>query len=57
MVCGWITHVHWDCRNHGGVMFMMRKGSACSYSRKIKLNTRSSMETELLAADMYMPEL
>ncbi len=36
---------------------MMGKGSACSYLRKIKLNTRSSTETELLAADMYMPEM
>ncbi len=36
---------------------MMGKGSASSYSRKIKLNTRSSTETELLAADMYMPEM
>jgi hypothetical protein len=50
-------NVHWDCKGHGGAMFTMGKGLAPSYSRKIKLNTRSSTETELLAADMYMPEM
>jgi hypothetical protein len=28
-----------------------------SYSRKVKLNTRSSTKTELYAADMFMPEM
>ena len=28
-----------------------------SYSRKVKLNTKSSTETELVGADMYMPEM
>jgi hypothetical protein len=50
-------NVHWDCKGHVGAMFTMGKGSTSSYSRKIKLNTRSSMETELLAADMYMLEM
>jgi hypothetical protein len=50
-------NVHWDCKGHGGVMFMIGRGSTFSYLRKIKLNTRSSMETELLAANMYMPEM
>jgi hypothetical protein len=50
--------VHWDCKGHNGAMFTKGKGSALSYySRKIKLNTRSSTETELLAADMYVPEM
>jgi hypothetical protein len=35
----------------------MVRGSTSSYLRKIKLNTRSSTETELLAADMYMLEM
>ena len=35
----------------------MRKGATLSYLRKIKLNTRSSTETELVASDMYMPEM
>jgi hypothetical protein len=38
-------------------MFTLRKGVTNSYSRKVKLNTRSSMETELVTADMYMPEM
>ncbi len=38
-------------------MFTMGKGSTSSYSRKIKLNTRSSTETELGAVGMYMPEM
>jgi hypothetical protein len=42
---------------HGRAMLMMRKGSTSSYSRKIKLNTRRSTEMELVAADMYMPEM
>ena len=33
------------------------KGATSSYSRKVKLNSRSSAETELLPADMYMPEM
>jgi len=33
------------------------KGAKASYSRKVKSNTRSSTETELLTADMYMLEM
>jgi hypothetical protein len=50
-------NVHWDCKGHGGAVFKMGKGATTSYSRKIKLNTRSSTETELYAADMFMPEM
>ncbi len=49
-------NTHWDCKGHGGVMFPMGKGATSSYLRKIKLNTRSSTETELVVSDMYMPE-
>ena len=45
-------NVHWDCKGHGGAMFTMGKGATLSYSRKLKLNTRSLTETELVAADM-----
>jgi hypothetical protein len=38
-------------------MFTLGKGATNSYSRKVKLNTRSLMETELVTADMYMPEM
>ena len=50
-------NVHWDCKGHGGAVFKLGKGATNSYSRKIKLNTRSSTETELYAADMFMPEM
>ena len=50
-------NVHWDCKGHGGAMFTMGKGAVSSYSRKVKLNTRSVTETELVVADMYMPEM
>jgi hypothetical protein len=38
-------------------MFTMEEGAVSSYSRKVKLNTRSSTEMELVVADMYMPEM
>jgi len=50
-------NVHWDCKGHGGVMFTMGKGAVSSYSRKVKLNTRSLTKMELVVADMYMPEM
>jgi len=45
-------NVHWDCKGHGGAVFSLGRGATSSYSRKVKLNTRSSTETELVAADM-----
>jgi hypothetical protein len=36
-------------------MFTLGKGATNSYLRKVKLNTRSSTEMELVTADMYMP--
>jgi len=50
-------NVHWDCKGHGGAVFKMGKGATTSYSRKVKMNTRSLTETELCAADMFMPEM
>ena len=38
-------------------MFSLGRGATSSYSRKLKLNTRSSTETELVTADMFMPEM
>jgi hypothetical protein len=49
-------NVHWDCKGHGGAVFTLGKGATSSYSRKLKLNIRSSTETELLTADMHMLE-
>ncbi len=50
-------NVHWDCQGHGGAMLTLGKGATNSYSRKVKLNTRSLRETELVTADRYMPEM
>jgi hypothetical protein len=38
-------------------MLTLGKGATNSYLRKVKLNTRSSTEMELVTADMYMPEM
>ncbi len=38
-------------------MLTLGKGATSSYLRKVKSNTRSSTETELLTVDMYMPEM
>ena len=48
-------NVHWDCKGHAGAMFTLGEGAVSSYSRKVKHNTRSSTETELVGANMYMP--
>ncbi len=50
-------NVHWDCKRHTGAMFTMGEGAVSSYLRKLKTNTRSSTDTELVGADMYMPEM
>ena len=46
-------NVHWDCKWHGGVMFMLGKGATSSYLQKIKLITQRSTKTDLATADMY----
>jgi hypothetical protein len=50
-------NVHWDCKVHGGAVLKLGKGATTSYSRKVKLNTRSSTEMELYMADMFMLEM
>ncbi len=35
----------------------MGQGATSSYSRKLKMNTRSLTETEIVTADMFMPEM
>jgi hypothetical protein len=52
-----LHNVHWDCKGHGGAMFTLGEGAISSYSRKLKLNTRSLTKTELVTADMYMPKM
>ena len=43
--------VHPDYKSHTGAVMMMGKGAVTSISRKQGLNTRSSTEAELIAAD------
>ena len=50
-------NTHWDCKGHGGTITVMVSGAISSYSRRIKVNTRSSTETELVSVDAYMPEV
>jgi hypothetical protein len=50
-------NVHWDCKGHGGAVLKLGKGATTSYSKKVKLNTRSSTEMELYTADMFMSEI
>jgi hypothetical protein len=50
-------NVHWDCKGHGGAMFTLGEGAVSSYSRKVRSDTGSSTEIELVTADMYMPEI
>ena len=50
-------NTHWDCKGHGGAMMVMGYGAISSYSRRIKVNTRSSTETKLVSVDAYMPEV
>ncbi len=38
-------------------MFTKGKGATSSYLRKMKVNTQSLNEMELIAADMFMPEM
>ena len=50
-------NTRWDCRGHGGAAMFLGDRAVSSYSRKLKLNTRSSTESKLVSADMYMPEM
>ena len=50
-------NTHWDCKGNGGAMMIMECRAISSYSRRIKVNTRSSTETELVSVDAYMPEV
>lgn len=43
--------VHPDMRSHTGAVFTLGKGAISTYSRKQNMNTRSSTEAELVAAD------
>jgi hypothetical protein len=46
---------HGDCQGHTGATMSLGKGSVSSMSKKQKINTRSSTESELVGADDTMP--
>ena len=50
-------NVHWDCKGYTGAMLTFGEGGVLSYSRKVKLITWSSTETEIVGVDMYMPAM
>ena len=48
-------NAHWDCKGQSGAMMSMGRGSPISFSRKQKLNVRSSCEGELVGIDDALP--
>ena len=48
---------HWDCKGHTGMMMSLGKGAAMSFSRKQKLNARSSTVAELFGIDDALPSI
>ena len=44
-------------KSHSGAMVSMGQGAAISGSKKQKLNTKISTESELVGVDDYMPML
>jgi hypothetical protein len=47
--------MHPDMRGHSGGRMSLGEGMSINTSTKQKLNTHSSTETELVAADNFMP--
>ena len=47
--------VHWDCKGQTGAGMTLGEGAVISMSKKQKINTRSSTETELVGVDDAMP--
>jgi hypothetical protein len=52
-----LHNMHAGCEGHRGAVFTMGKRATTSYSRKVKLNTQSFMEMELVVIDIFMPEM
>ena len=49
--------VHWDCKGQTGAGMTLGEGAVVSSSKKQKINTRSSTETELVGVDDAMPTI
>ena len=47
--------VHWDCKGQTGAGMTLGRGAVVSFSRKQKINTRSSTESEIVGVDDAMP--
>ena len=48
---------HDDCRGHTGALMTLGQGAIASSSRKQKINTKSSTETELIAVDKKLGDI
>ena len=48
---------HYDCRGHTGAMMTLGGGTVSSFSRKQKLNGKSSTEAELIGMDDALPQI
>lgn len=48
-------NVHWDCKGQTGAMMTLGRGAPISFSRKQKLNVRSSTDGELVGIDDALP--
>eukprot|EP00956_Cyclotella_meneghiniana_P042119 scaffold248363_cov77-Cyclotella_meneghiniana.AAC.2 len=49
--------VHIDCKGHSGGGMTLGQGAVMSGSRKQKINSRSSTETEVIGVDDFMPNV
>ena len=48
---------HDDCKDHTGAMMSLGKGAVMSFSRKRKLQVKSSTENELIGVDDTLPQV
>ena len=49
--------IHDDCKGHTWAMMTLGKGTLISFSRKQKLNAKSSTEAELIRIDDALPQI
>jgi hypothetical protein len=52
-----LHQIHEDCRGRIGSLMMLEKGAAISSSNKMKCNTQSSTETELISLHDKLPDI
>ena len=49
-----LHNAHWDCKGRGETALFLGRGDVPSYSNKLKSNTGSSTENQLVGADRYI---